>query len=244
MTSGFGDGIPRAPAVGRHARRPPSRAGRRRLATLMMMVCASSRLTAQDAGAILDRAVAAYGNVTTLRADFVQKIHDPMLGSDDVSRGEFLQQRPDRFAMRWREPSGDLIVADGQTLWVFLPSSAPNQVVRTALTGRAGESGDLVAEFLDRPRDRFTVAYERAEGVGGRAADALALAPRDRNAGYRRVLIWVDRQDNLVRQVEIAEASGAVRRITFSRLRVNQPIPASTFTFRPPAGARVVDATH
>lgn len=211
---------------------------------LSALLVASARLEAQEAGTILDRAVAAYANVTTLRADFVQKIHDPMLGSDDVSRGEFLQQRPNKFAMRWREPQGDLIVSDGQTLWVFLPSSAPNQVVRTALSGRAGESGDLVAEFLDHPRDRFTVAYERAEGVAGRAADVLALTPRDRNAAYGRVLIWVDRQDNLVRQVEITEVSGAVRRITFDRLRVNQPIPASTFAFRAPAGARVVDATH
>ena len=204
----------------------------------------ASRLAAQDAGAILDRAVTAYGNVTTLRADFVQRIHDPMLGSDETSRGEFLQQRPNRFAMRWRQPRGDLILSDGQNLWVYLPSSTPNQVVRTALSGRTGESGDLVAEFLDHPRDRFTVAYERAEGVGSRVADVLALTPRDRNAAYRRVLIWVDRQDTLVRQVEITEVSGAVRRITFDRLRVNQPVPASTFVFRPPAGARVVDATH
>ena len=199
---------------------------------------------AQDAGAILDRAVATYGTVTTLRADFVQRISDPMLGSDETSRGEFLQQRPNKFAMRWRVPRGDLILSDGQYLWVFLPSSTPNQVVRTALSGRTGETGDLVAEFLDRPRDRFTFAYERAEAVGGRIADVLALTPKDRNTAYRRVMIWIDRQDNLIRQAEIAEASGAVRRITFDRLRVNQAIAASTFSFRPPSGARVVDATH
>lgn len=209
-----------------------------------MLVCASSPLYAQDPGPILDRAVAAYGNVTTLRAHFTQSIRDPMLGSDETSRGEFIQQRPNKFAMRWSQPRGDLILADGQYIWVFLPSSTPNQVVRSALSSRTGETGDLVAEFLDRPRDRFTVAHERAEAVGARAADVLALTPRDRNAGYRRVLIWVDRQDDLVRQVEITEASGAVRRITFDRLKVNQPIPSSTFAFRPPAGARVVDATH
>ncbi|MDO8667346.1 MAG: outer membrane lipoprotein carrier protein LolA [Gemmatimonadales bacterium] len=204
----------------------------------------SAQAQTQDPGPILDRAVAAYGNVTTLRAYFTQSIRDPMLGSDETSRGEFIQQRPNKFAMRWSRPRGDLILADGQYIWVFLPSSTPNQVVRSALSSRTGETGDLVAEFLDRPRDRFTVAYERAEAVGARAADVLALTPRDRNAGYRRVLIWVDRQDDLVRQVEITEVSGAVRRITFDRLKVNQPIPSSTFAFRPPAGARVVDATH
>ncbi len=235
-----GTGLPAAPAAYQRL----VRRGARRLGALLIIVCSAARLQAQDAGAILDRAVTAYGNVTTLRADFVQRIHDPMLGSDETSRGEFIQQRPNKFAMRWSQPRGDLILSDGHDLWVYLPSSTPNQVVRTGLSNRTGENGDLVAEFLDHPRDRFTFSFERAENVGRRATEVLALTPRDRNAAYRRVLIWVDRQDDLVRQVEITEVSGGVRRITFDRLRVNQPIPASAFAFRPPAGARVVDATH
>lgn len=216
------------------------------MAVLFLCVVPTFRPSAraQDASAILDRAVAAYGRVTTLRADFTQVVRDPMLGTDETSRGEFLQQRPNRFAMRWRDPRGDLILADGQQLWVFLPSSAPHQVVRSALSGRAGESADIVAEFLERPRERFTAAYERAESVGDRAAEVLALTPRDPNAAYRRVLIWVDRGDDLVRRIEIVEASGATRRISLDRLRINLAIPASSFVFRPPAGMRVVDATH
>ena len=67
------------------------------------------------------------------------------------------EQRPGRFAMRWRHPAGDLILSDGQALWVYLPSTAPRQVVRTNLSGKPGESADFVAEFLDHPRQRFTV---------------------------------------------------------------------------------------
>jgi chaperone LolA len=213
-------------------------------AVALSLVLAAAPAQAQDAGAILDRAVAAYARVNSLRADFVQEVTDPMIGGSEPSRGEFLQQRPGRFAMRWSRPKGDLIVADGQYLWVFLPSSTPNQVVRTRLTGRGGESADVVAEFLERPRERFSVAYVRADRAGGRDADVLALAPLDRNAAYSRVLVWVDRQDALVRRIEIGEASGAVRRIAFDRLRTNLSIPASAFTFRPPAGIRVVDASN
>jgi outer membrane lipoprotein-sorting protein len=204
----------------------------------------ASAARGQDAGAILDGAVAAFSRVTTLRADFVQYLRDPMLGGSDTSWGEFLQQRPGKFAMRWRHPSGDLLLADGEALWVFLPSSAPNQVVRSKLTSRPGESADVVAEFLDQPRQRFLVSYVRSDSVGQRAADVLSLVPRQGNVPYRRVLIWVAREDSLVRRVEINEGSGAVRRITFDRLRTNQPIPASMFIFRLPAGIRVVDASH
>jgi len=196
---------------------------------------------APDANAVLDHAVAALGRVTSLRADFTQRIHDPMLGSDETSTGELLVQRPGKFAMRWRHPAGDLILQDGQALWVYLPSTAPHQAVRTDLTRSSGQSVDFLQEFLDRPRERFTVAYVRPDSVGARAADVLSLVPHDANAPYQRVLIWVDREDGLPRRFEISEGSGAVRRITLDHLRVNGPIPASSFVFRPPAGVRIVN---
>lgn len=200
-----------------------------------------------NAAQILERAVQAYATVQTMRADFTQLVNDPMLGDTETTRGEFLQQRPNKFAMRWTQPRGDLIVADGQYLWVYLPSSAPNQVVRSSLAAASAAGGpgsaDVVAEFLDHPQARFTTAYERAEAVQGRSADVLAMTPRDRNAPYRKVLIWVDRQDALVRQVEISEATGAVRRVTFDRLRINGLLATALFSFTPPRGARVVDAS-
>lgn len=201
-------------------------------------------LEAQSPDPVLDRAVAAFQAVRTLRADFVQTIRDPLIGANETSRGEFMQERPNRFAMRWREPAGDVIMSDGQFLWVYLPSTTPNQVIRSAVSSRAGGTPDVVAEFLERPRERFQVGYERAESVGGRPADVLSMVPRDRNAPYRRVLLWIDRGDALPRQVEITEASGAVRRVTLQRLRVNPRLPGSAFVFSVPAGARVVDATR
>jgi outer membrane lipoprotein carrier protein len=198
---------------------------------------------AQDANPILDGAVAAFQRVSTLRADFTQSVRDEMIGTNATSRGEFLQQRPNKFAMRWRQPAGDVILADGSYLWVYLPSTAPNQVVKSAVSGAPGQTPDVVAEFLERPRERFTVTYVKNENVGTRPADALAFVPRRGGGPYRRVVLWIDRGDSLPHQVEIIEASGTVRRITFDRLRLNDPIPAASFTFRPPANARIVDAS-
>jgi outer membrane lipoprotein carrier protein len=215
-------------------------------ASLIALGAAPAALLAQapDAGAVLDRAVAALRHVTTLRADFTQRIRDPMVGDDETTSGELLLRRPGRFAMRWEHPKGDLILQDGQALWVYLPSTAPRQVVRSALTGRPGESMDFLEEFLDRPQERFTVTYARADSVGGRAADVLSLVPRQGDAPYQRVLVWVDRDDGLARRFEISEGSGAVRRITLDHLRVNVPIPASSFVFKVPNGVRVIDGSE
>ena len=213
------------------------------LGALFLTALPPYRLSAQDADTILNRAMAAFQDVATLRADFVQTVRDEMIGTNSTSRGEFLQQRPNRFAMRWRDPAGDVILSDGSWLWVYLPSSAPNQVVKAAITS-GSRSPDVVAEFLERPRERFVISYLRTDPVGNRPADILSFVPRQSGGPYRRVLLWIDRQDNLPHQVEITEASGAVRRVTFDRVRINAALPASAFAFRPPAGARVVDASH
>lgn len=211
--------------------------------TAVLVLTASTVRAQTDANPILDGAIAAFGRVSTLRADFTQTVRDEMIGTNATSRGEFLQQRPNKFAMRWRQPAGDVILADGSWLWVYLPSSAPNQVIRSAVSGQPGQTPDLVAEFLERPRERFTIAYLKADAIGGRPADALTFTPKRRDGPYQRVIIWVDRADSLPHQVEITEASGTVRRITFDRMRVNATLPASSFTFRPPPNARVVDAS-
>jgi outer membrane lipoprotein-sorting protein len=212
----------------------------------LLLAAPAGRIAAQNAsaGAILDGAVAALGRATTLRADFTQVVRDPMLGSSDTTSGEFLRQAPGKFAFRWQHPAGDVILADGQVLWAYVPSSAPGQAIRSTLTGRPGESADVLAEFLDEPGERFLVGYVRADSAGPRAADVLSLVPRQQGTlPYRRVLIWVDRADSLVRRVEINEG-GVIRRIVLERLRVNVPIPASAFVFRVPRGVRVVDASH
>lgn len=219
-----------------------------RMLTVAAVLCAASaaplRAQGGNADTVLDQAIAAFQDVATLRADFTQTVRDELIGTNATSRGEFLQQRPNRFAMRWRRPAGDVILSDGQYLWVYLPSSAPNQVVKSAIDGRPGQTPDVVAEFLDRPRDRFTITWERADDVGGRPADVLSFTPKRSGGAYRRVLLWIDRRDHLPHRVEITEASGAIRRITFERLRVNPSLPASAFTFRPPAGARIVDTSR
>ncbi len=220
----------------------------RALAVVLLLGAAlAGRLAAQGTGAstILDGAVAAFGRATTLRADFTQVVHDPMVGSSDTTWGEFLRRAPGKFAFRWRHPAGDVILSDGRDLWAYLPSSAPGQAIRSTLTGRPGESADVLAEFLDEPGQRFVVGLVRADSVGPRPADVLSLVPRQQGTlPYRRVLIWVDRADSLVRRVEVNEGSGATRRILLDKLRVNTPIPASTFVFRVPRGVRVVDASH
>jgi len=95
----------------------------------VMSVVTASIAGAQSTDQTLDRAVAAWGKVKTARATFEQTVTNSLTGSSATAHGEYQQQRPNRVAIRFTDPSGDRIVSDGASVWVYLPSSAPGQVV-------------------------------------------------------------------------------------------------------------------
>ena len=198
---------------------------------------ATSSATQTDA--ILARAARAYAGVRTLRADFEQSTENPVLRRTSTSRGTLYQSRPDRFAMRFSQPEGDRIVADGEHIWVYYPSVDADQVIR--MTASAGGAGavDLQAQFLGDPTERFNATHDGVESVGGRRADVLTLTPRGRES-YRTLKVWVDQSDALVRRFEITEHNGVIRRFVLRGLTPGADIDPSIFRFTPPEGAHVV----
>jgi outer membrane lipoprotein carrier protein len=195
----------------------------------------------KDAQAIVGRSSRVYRSLSSLTADFVQVIDNPMIDSAE-SRGTLVQAGPANFAMRFTDPPGEAIVIDGQYVWVYTPSTVPGQVLRLrAPSGGPVYGYNLLAWFLDRPAERYEAKYLREEKVGGRTADVIELTPAVPDLPFDRAVLWLDREDGLPRRLEIMEKSGALRTLELSNLRVNRRIPDETFEFEVPPGTRVVD---
>ena len=209
----------------------------------------------QDPLAVLDRASSSFDTVKTLAADFTQIVDNPMLGDPDTTRGRLFQRRPNYFAMRFSDPKHDRIVADGRRLWLYTPSTTPGQVIRSTIPGTGTTGPNLIGQFVEHPRERYTARYVRADSVDGVPVDVIALTPR-RVAGtgagagagagasdlpYTDATVWIAKQDGLIRRIDIVENSGQRRTIMLRRLTVNGAIPAREFRFSPTSGVRVVD---
>lgn len=211
-----------------------------RLAIASLLLVLGATAGAQGTGSALDRAVAAYRNVRTMRATFDQTLTNPVTSRSSVAKGELLVKRPGMVSLRFTEPAGDRIVSDGKRVWIYLPSSSPGQVVRS----RADTEGmglDVSTELLTAPRAKFDVTESGTASVGGRATHAVTLVPKTpRN--YSKARIWVDDADGLVRQVELTEQSGVTRLVVFRTLQLNASIPASAFKFDVPKGVKIYDA--
>ncbi len=199
------------------------------------------RPSAQDPLAILDRASQSFDTVRTLAADFVQIVDNPMLGDPDTTRGRLYQRRPNYFAMRFSDPKNDRIVADGRRLWLYTPSTTPGQVIRTTIPGTGTTGPNLIGQFVEHPRERYSARYVRADSLPDGPVDVVALTPRVKDLPYEAATVWIAKQDGLVRRIEIVENTGQHRTITLQHLAVNGTIPTREFRFSPTAGVRVVD---
>jgi len=188
---------------------------------------------------ILARASAAYANVRSMRAEFTQMSENPLLRRSTTSRGTIYQRRPDRFLMDFSEPEGDLIVSDGEDIWVYYPSVNPRQVIRAPLGEGGAGAVDLQAQFLGDPTQRFRSELLGRERVAGANAYVLMLRPIG-DQGYRSLKVWIDPRDYLARRFEITENNNVVRRFDLSSLRTNAVFDDALFEFTPPEGTHVV----
>ena len=194
-----------------------------------------------SADSIVARSSRAYRALTSLQADFVQVIDNPMIDSAE-SRGTLLQAGPDKLSMRFTDPRGEAVVIDGRHVWVYTPSTTPGQVIRIAVpSGGPAYGYNILAWLLDRPAERYKASYLRADKIGGRAVDVVQLVPAVNGLPFEQAIVWLDRQDGLPRRLEIREPSGATRTLTLSKVRANVAVGKNAFTFSPPSGVRIVD---
>ncbi len=193
-----------------------------------------------DGSRILVRAANAFTGLSSLVADFRQRIDDPAIGPMDA-RGTYYQVGANRFAMRFTDPANEAIVMDGTRVWVYLPSSSPNQVLRFPMPGGPVYGYNTMAWLLDRPTERYRTTWLREETVDGAETDVLRLEPTAPDPQFRRAVVWIDRKTSLPRKIEISERVGSTRTITLSRLRPNGAVRPEMVEFKVPNGVRVID---
>jgi outer membrane lipoprotein-sorting protein len=139
--------------------------------------------------------------------------------------------------MRFEEPEGDMVLADGEYFWMYYPSAQPDQVIRTAMH-ETTEAATLGGQFLQNPRERYVPTYVQEEDLNGRAAHLVALVPKF-EAPYTLVRVWIDSEDYLVRKFEIYEENETVRTIELQNVEAGIDLPDDIFHFTPPPGVEV-----
>jgi outer membrane lipoprotein carrier protein len=206
--------------------------------TMLLLPLLVSVVLQSPADHAIDAAVKAYANVKTAKASFEQTIMNPLLGSTLRSKGDFEQSRPNRFAFRFTDPKGDVIICDGKYVWAYLPTSAPGRVNR--MPCGAG-SLDLIGEFFTNPKDRYTIGDGGAATLGDRKTHVVLLTPKSKDAAFTRAKVWVEPTTGALVQFEAVEPNGVTRLVRITKFTPNAPVSESAFKFTVPRGVQVVD---
>lgn len=206
-----------------------------------MLLCVAFPATAtpaQDPEAVAERADRALASLRTLEARFVQRVVNPVLEKTEIGHGTLYYRAPGRYRIEYTYPRGDVVVDDGTWVWIYVPSSQPDQVIRQPADGSGGANP---LTYLRDLRSMYDVALAGGEVISGEASDGLTMVPRVANAPFTHVDVWVGRQTGLLRRVRTVTPDGIEKSYTFTSLDPGAGIPDSRFRFSPPAGVEVYD---
>ncbi|MEJ2482474.1 MAG: outer membrane lipoprotein carrier protein LolA [Gemmatimonadota bacterium] len=189
---------------------------------------------------LLARAEATYNGLSSMRARFDQTIEITLLGRKRTGSGEWYQKGRGRFKMDFSDPEGDLIVADGSTLWLYYPSTHPGQVIRSTIDANATGAGmvDLQGRIFEQAAEAYDAVLDGRREVEGHETWLVTLTPRAESPS-RKVRVWIDTESLLVRRFEITEENETLRTVVLRDLQPDAPIADDVFRFTPPAGTDV-----
>lgn len=166
------------------------------------------------------------------RADFVQTVVSKSGRKPQLAAGHMMFSRPGRFRWTYEKPYYQLIVGDGERLWVY--DRDLNQVSVKKLSAALGASPAALLAG-DNALERN---FELSEGGTRDGIDWVEARPRQPEAGFQSLRIGF--VGDTLRAMELTDSFGQVTTIGFDNFERNPRLPAGQFRFTPPAGADVL----
>ena len=182
--------------------------------------------------AAIDRFKTFLSGTKSARGEFEQKVHDRSGRVTQESKGNFVFQRPGLFRWVYAKPVDQVIVGDGQRVWIH--DRDLNQVTVRKLTRALGSTpAALLAGSADVEK-----AFELSEAGAKDGLEWLEAKPKEREAGFERVRMGFDA--NGIRAMELFDHFGQTTQLRFLNLARNPKVDPSEFRFQPPKGADVL----
>ena len=217
--------------------------------------------TSPQAAPVVRLLEARYRNVKTLKALFLQTYRDGRSGLQ-VESGTVYFSRPGRMRWEYEAPETKLFIADGKTVWFFVPADraatrAPMKEStdwRTPLawlTGKAklsqlcdrigvsatppGQSAHVVLSCIPRGTKPLPQSSPNDD-----AAEEGMLSPAP---WYDRILLEVDPSTGELADVRVLQPGGVELEFRFGQWQEGLPIQEALFRFQTPPGVTLLDET-
>ena len=171
-------------------------------------------------------------DVVSLAATFRQMLFTADAETPQVSEGTLLIKRPGRFRWDYEQPAPQVVVCDGEKIWMYDPDLEQVTVrpVDETLKGTPAMllSGQATLE------ETFDVARTFTED----GLDWVDLRPREGSPEF--VSLAIGLRDGTLRRMELLDSLGQVTRIELDDIVIDGPVADDRFDFVPPDGVDVI----
>lgn len=149
-----------------------------------------------------------------------------------VSSGDFEFARPGRFRFAYTKPFEQLIVSDGQKVWIY--DADLNQASSRAIGSALGSTPAalLTGKSLDAD---FTLA----NGADAEGLSWAVATPKAKDGPFQSMRVGFKGRE--LAAVEILDSFGQRSMLRFTGFTANVGIAPERFRFVPPAGADVIE---
>lgn len=163
---------------------------------------------------------------------FVQRVYDGAGRMNEESQGRVALSAPRQFRWEYADPFPQLIVADGDHVWIYDPDLEQVQV----RTQSYEEQSSPLAALIDPAElDR---QFEVSDGGPGDGVQWVVLAPKSEDAQFDSARLGF--AGGQLQRMEMRDGLGQRTEITFDGWQRNPSFAADTFSFEPPAGVDVI----
>ncbi|UCF93996.1 MAG: outer membrane lipoprotein carrier protein LolA, partial [Desulfobacterales bacterium] len=184
---------------------------------------------------IIDRVEARYAG-EGFAADFLQESIIKAMDISDFAKGKIFVRRPGMMRWEYEEPDKQVIITDGQKLWIYRPED--NQV----LTGlapaffRDGKGASFLAD-IKILRRKFDISLGAADSD---LFYELKLVPHTKTLDVTDIRLSISKNTFAITSVVTYNSYGDETRVELLNTKFDQKLDESLFSFEIPEGVEVL----
>ncbi len=180
-----------------------------------------------------------YDRTQSMQADFVQTITDSKGKVIEVSKGELIFSRPDKFIFEYISPAEQKYISNSKTLWIY--DVELEQVSIKSLDKGLGDSPALLLSSNSNVYQYYDVNNVKLMPLSQAQQQSLQwvqLKAKKEDTTFERVLLGFD--EHKLKEMKMYDNFGQLTVLRFSNIQLNKPFANRQFDFVAPEGVDVI----
>lgn len=169
----------------------------------------------------------------TMKAEFKQISEDGRGVVLQTQAGSFVLSKPNRFYWKSEDPFAQLLVSNGETLWVY-DEDLEQVTVQKLDPSLTSTPVLLLSGTIDDIQQQYKVYSDTTDGK-----TTFSLLPKETGSLFSRLTLHVD-QGSMITGLTIKDEVGQVTRVEFKNIQNNVEVASEKFEFNPPEGVDII----